>query len=115
MENIYTLKNIITNLTKEIKKQDFLVYFRKISIVEIKDNTIVFGVESSFMKNNLEAKFISHILKASQTEDGNITDISLEIDDNIDTPSNTQVVDCTKFYKEATKSVKNTKKTPKAV
>ncbi|MCD5380362.1 chromosomal replication initiator protein DnaA [Candidatus Gracilibacteria bacterium] len=115
MENIYTLKNIITNLTKEIKKQDFLVYFRKISIIEIKDNTITFGVESSFMKNNLEAKFTSHILKASQSEDSDIVSITLEIDDNIDTPSNTQVVDCTKFYKEATKTTKATKKSPKTV
>ncbi len=42
MENIYKLKNIITNLTKEVKKQDFLVYFRKMSILEIVDNKIVF-------------------------------------------------------------------------
>lgn len=115
MENIYTLKNIITNLTKEIKKQDFLVYFRKISIIEIKDNTIVFGVESSFMKNNLEAKFIRQILTASQKEDSDINNILLEIDNDIDTPSNTQVVDCTKYYKEATKVVKTTNKGPKSI
>jgi len=34
----------------------------------------------------------------------------LGIDQKIDVPSNTQVVDCSKFYKEATKTVKNSKK-----
>jgi chromosomal replication initiation ATPase DnaA len=72
MENIYKLKSIITNLTKEVKKQDFLVYFRKMSILEIKDNVITFGVESSFTKNNLEAKFMKQILSASQKEDNEI-------------------------------------------
>ena len=110
MENIYKLKSIITNLTKEVKKQDFLVYFRKMSILEIKDNVITFGVESSFTKNNLEAKFIKQILSASQKEDNEIVWVKLDIDDKIDIPSNTQVVDCTKYYKEATKTVKNSKK-----
>ncbi len=115
MENIYTLKNIITQLTKEIKKQDFLVYFRKISILEIVDNKIIFWVESSFTKNNLEAKFLLQILKAAQTEDSNITNIELQIDDNIDVPSNTQVVDCSKFYKEATKPAKKTSIAKRAI
>ena len=109
MENIYKLKNIITNLTKEVKKQDFLVYFRKMSILEIKDNVIKFGVESGFMKNNLEAKFMKELLSASQKEDSDIVAVELAVDDNIDVPSNTQVVDCTKFYKEATKTSKSTK------
>ncbi|MDQ7009329.1 MAG: chromosomal replication initiator protein DnaA [Candidatus Gracilibacteria bacterium] len=110
MENIYKLKNIITNLTKEVKKQDFLVYFRKMSILEITSDTLVFGVESGFMKNNLEAKFIKELLIATQKEDSNILNIELEVDEKIDIPSNTQVIDCTKFYKEATKSIKASKK-----
>ena len=109
MDNTYTLKNIITNITKEIRKQDFLVYFRKLSILEIVDNTIIFGVESSFVKNNLEAKFYSQILKASQEEDNEIINIQFEVDDTIDIPSNTQVVDCKKYYNEATKNTRNSK------
>ncbi len=115
MENIFKLKNIITEITKELKKQDFLVYFRKMSILEIKDNIITFGVESGFMKNNLEAKFIPKILKAAQKEDSDIVDIKLQIDDNIDVPSNPQVIDCSKFYKEAIKPTKKTKKTKRFV
>ena len=110
MENIYKLKNIIKNLTTSIKKQDFLVYFRKMSIIEIVDNKIVFGVESGFMKNNLEAKFLWEILLASQKEDSDIVWVELMVDDNIDVPSNTKVVDCTKYYKEATKISKTSSK-----
>ena len=40
MEKNYKVKNILSNLIKEIKKQDFLVYFRKISIVEITDTVM---------------------------------------------------------------------------
>ena len=109
MENIYKLKNIIKNITSEIKKQDFLVYFRKMSIVEIVDNKIIFGVESGFMKNNLEAKFKKEILAASVKEDSEIVDIELVVDDSIDVPSNSKVVDCTKYYKEATRVVKSNK------
>lgn len=49
MEKHYKLKNIVTNLINEIKKQDFLVYFRKISAVEITQTTFTMGVVSTFM------------------------------------------------------------------
>ncbi len=58
------------------------------------------------MKNNLEAKFQGKLLQASQWEIENITSIELQVDDQIDNPSNTQVVDCSKFYNEAAKGAK---------
>jgi len=42
MDKYYKLKNILGNLTEVIKKQDFLVYFRKISILEITQDEVVF-------------------------------------------------------------------------
>jgi len=42
MEKQYKLKEILNHLITDIKKQDFLVYFRKISILEITDTKIVF-------------------------------------------------------------------------
>jgi chromosomal replication initiation ATPase DnaA len=62
------------------------------------------------MKNNLEAKFRKKILLASQKEDNEIVDIEFMVDDNIDVPSNSKVIDCTKYYKEATKTIKTNKK-----
>jgi hypothetical protein len=42
MQKQYQLKNIVINIIDSIKKQDFLVYFRKISILEINEKEIVF-------------------------------------------------------------------------
>ncbi len=106
MEKHYKLKNIVTNLIDEVKKQDFLVYFRKISAVEITEKKLVLGVVSTFMKDNLQAKFYSKILEAVQKEIETITEIEFVVDQEIDNPSNTAVVDCTAFYKTASKTKK---------
>lgn len=111
MQKHITLKNIITHLIDNVKKQDFLVYFRKISILEISSNKVVFGVASGFMKDNLEAKFQKQVLASTQNELTDVMAISFEIDNDIDTPSNTNVVDCTVFYKETTKATKSKKAT----
>ncbi len=103
MQKQYKLKNVITSLIGTLKKQDFLVYFRKISILEISDKEIVFWVISGFMKDNLEAKFYNEIFEACKIENRNIEKITFKIDANIDNPSNTDVVDCASFLKETSK------------
>jgi len=100
MEKQYKLKEILRYLIKDIKKQDFLVYFRKISITNITETKVVFWVVSWFMKNNLEAKFYDIILKATKAELPTIERIEIIVDKNIDNPSNISSVDCAKFYKE---------------
>jgi hypothetical protein len=42
MEKHYKLKNIISDVIENIKKQDFLVYFRKISILELSEKNVTF-------------------------------------------------------------------------
>jgi hypothetical protein len=42
MEKVYRLQSILQNIIEKVKKQDFLVYFRKISILEINETDIVF-------------------------------------------------------------------------
>ncbi len=114
MERHYKLKEILKHLVEDIKKQDFLVYFRKISIVEISETKVVFWAISWFMKDNLEAKFYDKILSATKKEIPTIERIEIQIDNNIDTPSNTSVIDCSKFYKELLKSnKKDTQKSEK--
>ena len=111
MEKHYKLKNILTEIISNLKKQDFLVYFRKISIVTISDDTIVFGTVSSFMKDNLEAKFHKILLTATRSEFGdNIGEIEFIVDNTIDNPSNSDAVDCQDFYKENTKTAKKAEK-----
>jgi chromosomal replication initiation ATPase DnaA len=109
MEKHYKLKNIISNLIQDIKKQDFLVYFRKVSAVEITDSKLVLGVVSNFMKDNLQAKFYDSILSAAKKELETITTIEFIVDKEIDNPSNTSVIDCTQFYKTSSKTSKKSK------
>ncbi len=111
MEKVYRLQNILQNIIETVKKQDFLVYFRKISIMEITDDEIVFGLVSTFMKWNIEAKFYDSVLAASKKEISSISKISFEIDKNIDNPTNKYVVDGVNYYKESEKSSKKSNKT----
>jgi len=106
MQNNYKLQNIVSNIIERVKKQDFLVYFRKISIVELTDAKITFWVVSSFMKDNLEAKFYKEVFESAKIENPSITEIEFKVDLNIDNPSNTAVIDCGSFYKEDVKTKK---------
>lgn len=111
MEKHYKLKNILSDVISTIKKQDFLVYFRKISIVEIAKDKIVFGTVSSFMKDNLEAKFNNILLQAAQREfSQDIVSIQFIVDSNIDNPSNSDAVDCQSFLKENSKTTRQAEK-----
>lgn len=108
MEKFYALKNILDTILKNIKKQDFLVYFRKISIIEITKDKISFWVVSWFMKENLEAKFYDLIFSATREEFLNITKIEFIVDMNIENPTNQNVIDCQNYFKEYLKKSKKT-------
>lgn len=110
MQKNYILQNIVGNIINKVKKQDFLVYFRKISILELSPKKITFWVVSWFMKDNLKAKFYDIILEAIEQENNDIKEIEFKVDLNIDNPSNADVIDCASFFKEFTKS-KNKKTT----
>ncbi len=111
MQKQYKLKNIVSHIIERLKKQDFLVYFRKISILEISDKEVVFWVVSWFMKDNLEAKFYNEILESTKIENSWVEKVSFKIDSNIDNPSNTDVVDCASLLKEVSKNKKSKKTT----
>lgn len=109
MEKNFILQNILSNIIEKIKKQDFLVYFRKMSIIDISENKVIFWVVSSFMKNNLEAKFYNEILEATKKENENISNIEFQVDINIENPSNKDVIDCASLLKDLGKNKKQTK------
>ena len=44
MEKYYRLKNILLSVIDDVKKQDFLVYFRKMSILEVNEKEIVLNI-----------------------------------------------------------------------
>lgn len=103
MQKNFKLQNIVSNIIERVKKQDFLVYFRKISIIEISNDKIVFGVISGFMKDNLEAKFYNQVFESSKIENPSITSIEFKVDYDIDNPSNANVIDCSNYFKESNK------------
>ena len=115
MEKHYTLKNILLNLIADIKKQDFLVYFRKISLIEQSETKLTLWVLSSFMKNNLEAKFYDTILTAAKKEIPTLERIEFNIDKNIENPSNINSIDCAKLFKESSRKAKTPTKTTTTV
>lgn len=107
MQNNYKLQNIVSNIIERVKKQDFLVYFRKLSLLNIEWDTLTLWVISWFMKDNLEAKFYNQVLESIQIENADIKNVIFRVDNDIDNPSNTNVIDCTSFYKTDTKSKKS--------
>ena len=62
------------------------------------------------MKDNLEAKFYTILLSATQQEFGEKIDkIEFQVDSEIENPSNSDVVDCSIFYKSASKKKTSSK------
>ncbi|MBW7954801.1 chromosomal replication initiator protein DnaA [Candidatus Gracilibacteria bacterium] len=106
MNNFEVLSEILGKILKNIKKGDFLVYFRMISIIEITDRKVVFGVFSEFMKGNLDAKFYDLILKSTKEILPQIEKIELVVDFNIENPTNKEVIDCREFIKDYSKNQK---------
>lgn len=100
------LRDVIRELSLTLRKQDFLTYFKKISLLEKTDDKIVFWVVSSFMRDNLAHKFSEEILSAIKKTSPTVANIEFYVDKNIDNPSNTQVIDCALEYKEIMSSKK---------
>ncbi|MDD2565352.1 MAG: chromosomal replication initiator protein DnaA [Candidatus Gracilibacteria bacterium] len=99
---ILFLKNVIKELVEKIRKTDFLTYFKKLSIVSIDENTVVFGVISSFAKDNISHKFYSDIKQIVIGIIPGIMAIDFVVDSNIDNPSNHKSIDCLKEYRDLT-------------
>lgn len=99
MDKLESLKLILSHLLQDIRKQDFLVYFKKMSIVEKSDAHVSYGVISEFMKGNLTAKFYDQILKATKEVMPSVNTISFEVDVEIENPGNENALDCLSFLK----------------
>ncbi|MDD2891834.1 MAG: chromosomal replication initiator protein DnaA [Candidatus Gracilibacteria bacterium] len=110
--DITLLRDIIKELTTTLRKQDFLTYFKRISLLDHTPEKITFGVVSSFMRDNLAHKFFDEILAASKKILPTVTSIDFSVDKNIDNPSNGNVMDCAAEYKEITAKKKGKEETP---
>lgn len=100
------LESAVHRMAQVIRKQDFLTYFRKFSLVSVTETSVTLGVGSVFHKENLSNKFYDEIYRAITDECPSVTDISLELDDTIDTRPQEEVVDCRAAQKHAEKKTK---------
>lgn len=106
MDKYNDLTSILNVILTNIKKQDFLVYFRKISILEATNKKLTFWVLSWFMKENLEAKFYDLILQSTKKVFPTIEKIEFVVDIHIENPSNKEAIDCALYFKDFSKKWK---------
>ena len=97
------LETVVSELSVSIRKQDFLTYFKKFSLISSTEESITLGVVSSFHRDNLAKKFYTEIKNAVQKISPTIDLIDLIVDDAIDSKSEAEVIDCRMSQKESEK------------
>lgn len=94
------------HISQNIRKQDFLTYFKKFSLLEATDTTVVLGVVSSFHKDNLSKKFYDEIKAAIHLSHPKIDCVDLVVDDRIEVRPEGEVVDCRMLQRASEKKTK---------
>ncbi len=100
------LEETISRLSVSIRKQDFLTYFKKFSLLESTHDSITLGVVSSFHRDNLSKKFYEDIKSTVAEITPNIKSIDIIVDDAIDTKGADAVIECRLSLKESEKITK---------
>jgi chromosomal replication initiator protein len=93
-------------MSSTIRKQDFLTYFKKFSLIDATSTSVVIGVVSSFHKDNLSKKFYDEIKSAIVSVVPTIQAIDFMVDERIDERPETEVIDCRLVHKSQEKQTK---------
>lgn len=101
LSTLTELNNFCTYLISDIRKQDFLTYFQKLSMVSYEENVLTLWVVSEFIRDNMDHRFSNQMLTAAKIIWTDIEKITIIVDTTIDNPQNTQVVDCRKIFKNS--------------
>lgn len=97
-------------LATRLRKQDFLTYFQKLSLVTRTDNKIVFGVVSEFIRDNIHHRFGSILLVAAKEIWVDVLEIEVVVDHQIENPTYAYVIDCRQALKNSQATVRKTQK-----
>ncbi len=97
------LKTVVTDLSIQIRKQDFLTYFKKFSLISVTDDSVTLGVVSAFHRDNIARKFYTEIKNAVQNICPSIVSVDIIVDDAIDLKTEEYVIDCRMSLKESEK------------
>ncbi len=92
-------------MSQTIRKQDFLTYFKKFSLVSASENVVTLWVVSSFHRDNLAKKFYDDIKNAINQITPEITAIDFVVDDAIEVKTEQEVIDCRVTQKVSEKSI----------
>lgn len=93
------LQNFCQLLAGTIRKQDFLTYFQKISLIESEGDTVVLGVVSEFIRDNMSFRFGDILTSTARQIWPEAKKVDIVVDKNIENPSYTQVLDCRKIFR----------------
>ncbi len=100
LSDIAQLQKFSQLLGERMRKQDFLTYFQKISLVSQSTDIIVIGVISSFIRDNMSFRFGDILNSTAQEIWGpNIKKVDIIVDAQIENVSYTQVIDCRKTFR----------------
>lgn len=96
-------------LVQKMRKQDFLTYFQKLSLVSFEDKKITLGVVSEFIRDNISHRFSDILLTCAREIWGEVDALSIIVDNQIENPTYSQVIDCRKTFKTAQSSQEKAK------
>ena len=88
------LEKSVEIMSKDIRKQDFLTYFKRFSLMASSETSVTIGVVSSFHLDNLSKKFYSEIKNAIVSVVPTIEVIDFMVDDTIEMRAANEVIDC---------------------
>lgn len=89
-----------------IRRQDFLTYFKKFSLMGASDTMVAIGVPSTFLKDNLSKKFYDDIKTAIKEQLPTLEVVDFIVDDRMDIRPDSEVIDCRVMLKKQEKQTK---------
>ncbi len=101
------LEKSVEIMSKEIRKQDFLTYFKRFSLIASTETSVTIGVVSSFHLDNLSKKFYTEIKSAIVSIFPTIEVVDFVVDDTIEMRAIDEVIDCRDTQKLSEKKTKN--------
>lgn len=94
-------------MSREIRKQDFLTYFKRFSLMASSETSVTIGVLSSFHQDNLSKKFYTEVKSAITSIVSTIEVVDFIVDDSIEMRALDEVIDCRDMQRLSEKKTKN--------
>lgn len=94
-------------MSREIRKQDFLTYFKRFSLMASSETSVTIGVLSSFHQDNLSKKFYTEVKSAIMSIVPTIEVVDFIVDDSIEMRALDEVIDCRDMQRLSEKKTKN--------